>query len=80
MASTGRKKLRSSKKLNPKTKKIMNMQTRVAQSQAFKELLVRRHANGGELSYGDVTKNADEYKKEFPKVTKRHLYYRLEML
>jgi Tc5 transposase DNA-binding domain len=80
MSPKRRRSARTSKKMNVKTKKIVNLQTRVAQSQAFKELLVRRHANGGELSYGDITKIADEYKEEFPKVTKRHLYYRLEML
>jgi hypothetical protein len=40
---------------SPKPKRI---QERAIQQQAFNELLVHRHANGGDLKYGSVQSDA----------------------
>jgi hypothetical protein len=75
------RKLRSAKKASPKTKKIQVMQDQIAQKQAFNELLVLQHSNRGRLSYGDITKVANDYESsKFKKVSERHLHYRLQLL
>jgi DNA-binding HxlR family transcriptional regulator len=75
------RKLQSAKKASPKTKKIQEMQDWIAKKQAFNKLLVLRHANGGRLSFGDITKVANDYQlRNFKKVTERHLHYRLQLL
>jgi hypothetical protein len=46
----------STRKVDVKTKRIEKMQTRIVQQQAFKDLLVLRHANGGKRKKGDIKK------------------------
>jgi hypothetical protein len=64
-------------KKDAKTKKIETLQDRIAQKQAFKDLLALRRATGGRKK-NDIQMVSDDYKKRgFKKVTVRNLRYRV---
>jgi hypothetical protein len=43
-------------------KKVKKAQDRAVQQQAFNDLLLRKHLNGGSLKHGDMVKVINEYR------------------
>jgi hypothetical protein len=67
----------TTRKKDSKTKKIETLQQRIAQNQAFKELLTLRRVNGGRKKK-DIKLVSDDYQSRgFHSVTIRNLRYRL---
>jgi hypothetical protein len=78
--SNAPRRLRSHGKPNKKTKRLLLLQDRLSQKQAFEELLHLCRMNGGP-KHGDVETISQDYiGRGFNKVTARNLYYRLEQL